>query len=157
MAAAGHACGGCRETIASADCLCERHSGIRMPELTKEGIFHCVYAALNDPTYRFADLDAAASYLGVTKAALRTGLSGGSTLAEIAKAKGKSVDGLKDALVAAAKADIAQAVKDGRLTAARHAEILADLGDRIDGLVNGDLGPRGGHGPHGSGGPLGDA
>ena len=55
MAAAGHACGGCRETIASADCLCERHSGIRMPELTKEGIFHCVYAALNDPTYRFAD------------------------------------------------------------------------------------------------------
>jgi hypothetical protein len=109
--------------------------------------------------HHFADLDAAASYLGITEAALQTSLSDGSTLAEIAKDNGKSVDGLKDALVAAAKADLAQAVKDGRLTEAQQTKILADLPDRIDGLVNGELGLHVGHGPFGFEGPppAGDA
>lgn len=101
--------------------------------------------------HHFADLDAAASYLGITAAELKTSLSDGSTLAEIATAKGKSVDGLKEALVAAAKVDLAQAVEDGRLTEAQQTEILADLPDRIDDLINGDLGPRGDHGPRGFG------
>lgn len=113
------------------------------------------------PGHHFANLDAAASYLGVTEAALRTSLAGGSTLAEIAKDKGKSVDGLKAALVTAAKAEIAQAVKDGRLTEAQQTEILAGLPSRIDDLVNGRLGPRGDHGPRGFGlggpPPAGDA
>jgi flagellar hook-length control protein FliK len=103
--------------------------------------------------HHFADLDAAASYVGITEAALRTSLREGSTLAEIATEKGKSVDGLKAALVAAAKADLAEAVKDGRLTEAQQTEILADLPDRIDDLVNGDLGPRGDHAPRGFEGP----
>jgi hypothetical protein len=108
----------------------------------------------------FADLGAAASYLGITEAALQTSLSDGSTLADVAKAKGKSVDGLKAALLTAAKADLAQGVKDGRLTAAQEAEILASLPARITDLVNGDLGPRGHHGgPNGFRGapPAGDA
>jgi hypothetical protein len=109
--------------------------------------------------HHFADLGAAASYLGVTEAALQTSLRDGSTLAEIAKDKGKSVDGLKAALVTGAKADLAAAVKDGRLTQAQQTEILAGLSDRIDGLVNGELGPRGDHGPRGFEGPppAGDA
>ena len=103
--------------------------------------------------HHFADLDAAASYLGLTAAELKTSLSDGSTLAEIATEKGKSVDGLKDALVTAAKADLAEAVKDGRLTEAQQAEIVADLPDRIDDLVNGELGAkRFDHGPRGFGG-----
>lgn len=111
------------------------------------------------PGHHFANLDAAASYLGITEAALRTSLRDGSSLAEVAKEQGKSVDGLTDALVAAAKADVAQAVKDGRLTEARQGEILADLRNRIDDLVNGDFRPRGGHGPRGFEGPppAGDA
>lgn len=90
----------------------------------------------------FADLAAAASYLGITETALQTSLGNGSTLAEIAKAKGKSVDGLTAALVTAAKADLAQAVKEGRLTAAQQAEILAGLPDQIAALVNGEIGLR---------------
>jgi hypothetical protein len=101
--------------------------------------------------HHFADLDAAASYLGVTEAALETSLNNGSTLADIAQEQGKSLDGLKDALVAAATADLAQAVKDGRLTAAQQTKILADLPDRIDGLVNGQLRLHTDHGPRGSG------
>ncbi len=99
--------------------------------------------------FHLADLDAAASYLGVTEAALRTSLSDGSTLADVAKEKGKSVDGLKAALVAAAKADIAQAVKDGRLTEVQQTKLLADLSSRIDDLVNGELRLHTGHGPRG--------
>jgi hypothetical protein len=104
---------------------------------------------LHGEGHHFADLGAAASYLGVTEAALETSLRNGSTLADIATEKGKSVAGLKAALVTAAKADIAQAVKDGRLTEAQQTELLADLSDRIDGLVNGQLGLHIGHGPRG--------
>jgi hypothetical protein len=93
----------------------------------------------------FGGLDAAASYLGVTEAALRTQLSQGETLADVAKAKGKSVDGLVDAMVAAAKQDLQQAVADGRLTDARRDEIVATLEERITAMVNGEHGP--GHGP----------
>ena len=107
--------------------------------------------------HQLAGLDTAASYLGITEEALRTSLSDGSTLAEIAKQKGKSVDGLKAALVAAAKADLAEAFKDGRLTEAQEAKILADLPERIDGLVDGELkfGVRGDHGLRADHGPLG--
>jgi transposase-like protein len=101
--------------------------------------------------HHFADLGAAASYLGVTEAALETSLNGGSTLADIAKEKGKSVAGLKAALVAAARADLAQAVKDGRLTEAQQTAMLVDLSDRIDGLVNGELRLHTDHGPRGFG------
>jgi len=112
--------------------------------------------------HHLAGLDTAASYLGVTEAALRTSLRDGSTLAELAQEKGKSVDGLKAALLAAAKADLAEAVEDGRLTAAQQARIVADLPERIEALVNGELGrfgPRGHHGARVFGGPppMGDA
>jgi hypothetical protein len=103
--------------------------------------------------HRLASLEAAATYLGVTEAELRTSLSDGATLAEVAKKEGKSVDGLEDALLAAAKADLADAVEDGRLTAAQQAKIVADLPDRIDDLVNGELHKRFGRGP-GFGGPA---
>ena len=112
------------------------------PRLGHHGHFH----------HHFGGLDAAADYLGVTEAELRASLRDGSTLAEIAEEKGKSVDDLEAALVAAAKADLAEAVEDGRITAEQQAEILADLPARIDDLVNGELsGKRGGHGPRGFG------
>ena len=95
----------------------------------------------------FGGLDAAASYLGVTEEALRTELAEGQTLAEVAEAEGKSVDGLVDALVAAAKEDLQQAVDDGRLTDAQRDDIVATLESRITAKVNGERGfGRGGPG-----------
>ncbi|OFW73126.1 MAG: hypothetical protein A2Y55_07380 [Actinobacteria bacterium RBG_16_68_12] len=91
----------------------------------------------------FADLDAGATYLGLTKAELRAELEDGKTLAEIAKAEGKSVNGLVQALVRAANERIADAVADGKLTQAQADELKADLDERITDLVNGELrGPR---------------
>ena len=96
----------------------------------------------------FVDFAAAATYLGVTEAELRASLEDGDTLAEIAKANGKTAAGLADALVAAAKADLNEKVAAGRLTAAQRASILADLESRIDDVVNGEFafGFRGGPG-----------
>ena len=67
----------------------------------------------------------------MTEAQLRTALDGGKTLAQVAKSKGKSVDGLVKALVADAKARLADAVKDGRLTQAQSKAMQSGLEARI--------------------------
>lgn len=87
----------------------------------------------------FGSLEAAASYLDVTDAELRERLQNGDTLAEVAKAEGKAVNGLVQALVAAAKEKIDAAVADGRLTKERAAELEQRLEERITDLVNGEL------------------
>jgi hypothetical protein len=81
-------------------------------------------------------LEAATSYLGVSEASLRSSLESGKTLAQVAKQKGKSVDGLVAAMVADAKAQLAAAVKAGRLTQAESDAMQADLKARITELVN---------------------
>src|SRR4051794_33904698 len=62
------------------------------------------------------ELDAAADYLGLTESQLRDELTGGKTLAQVARDHGKGVDGLIDAMVAEAKSHLDDAVADGRLT-----------------------------------------
>lgn len=90
----------------------------------------------------FGSIDVAASYLGLTEAQLHSEL--GKTLAQVAQAHGKSVDGLISALVGAAKKGLDEAVAAGRLTKAQEAEMLSGLRDRITNLVNSN-GPRGDH------------
>lgn len=87
----------------------------------------------------FHGLDGAAAYLGLSEDQLRSQLESGKTLAQIATAQGKSVDGLKSALIKDAQAKLDQAVKDGRLTKAQEQQLLSDLQQRIDDLVNGKL------------------
>ena len=62
-------------------------------------------------------------------------LAKGQSLAQIAKAKGKSNDGLVAAMVAPAKNALAKAVSSGRLTQQRADQILARLTDRVEALV----------------------
>ena len=81
-------------------------------------------------------LESAAGYIGITEAQLRTELESGKSLAQVAKAHGKSVDGLIDALVAAAKEKLDNAVSAGRLTKAQETEMLSVLKDRITSAVN---------------------
>lgn len=82
------------------------------------------------------ELATAAKALGMTEDALRTQLRSGKSLAEIAKAQNVSVDTLITALVDAAKAKLAAAVKNGRLTQAQADEISASLKERITNHVN---------------------
>ncbi len=103
----------------------------------------------------FGHLDAAASYLGTTAAELRSELSGGKTLADVAKAKGKSVDGLVAALVADEKKELDAAVKAGRLTQAQADQILANAKQRLTDMANGTRPERGMGRFGGPPGPLG--
>lgn len=90
------------------------------------------------------DLNAAATYLGLTVAQVQTELQGGKTLAQIATAHGKTVDGLVQALYDAEKTELDAAVTAGRLTQAQEDSILSNLKQRITTLVNGTFpGPRG--------------
>jgi hypothetical protein len=87
----------------------------------------------------FGHLSAAADYLGLSVQGLLEKLSSGQSLADVAKAQDKSVDGLKEAMVADAKERLDQAVENGMLTEAQAEEALSAIEDKIDGLVNGDL------------------
>jgi hypothetical protein len=82
-------------------------------------------------------LSAAAAYLGIDEAALVDKLQSGQSLADVARARGKSVDGLKQALVADEKKELDQAVEDGRLTDAQRDELLARIEAHVDDMVNG--------------------
>jgi len=100
-----------------------------------------------------ASLDAAAKYLGLTEAQLHTQLESGKTLAEIAKAQGKTIDGLERALTAATKTKLDAAVKAGAITQAQADDLLTRATDHLDDLVNGKLGFHGHDGGRGFGGP----
>jgi hypothetical protein len=80
-------------------------------------------------------LQAAASYLGVTVQQLQAELKSHQTLAQIATANGKTAAGLEQALVAAVKARLDQAVAAGKLSAAREQAILAKVANGIAMLV----------------------
>ena len=95
--------------------------------------------------HRLPELDAAASYLGMTEARLASALEDGKTLAELAEDRGKSIDGLVDALVDAAEEDLAAAVEAGKLTDAQRDSIRSGLEERIRSLVKGEAPPLGRH------------
>jgi hypothetical protein len=104
----------------------------------------------------FGDLSVAASHLGVTAEQLRTDLRAGKTLAQIAKEKDKSVDGLIRTLVDKAKERLDAAVNAGGLTEAQKQSILADLQQRITDFVNGTRPAFGRHGLRGPDSFFGD-
>jgi len=92
-------------------------------------------------------LDAAAAYLGITSAQLRSDLQAGQTPAQVANAtSGKSAAGLVSALVAHETAQLDAAVAAGKLTSAQEQALVANLQQRITDLVNG-VRPPFGH-PH---------
>ena len=83
-----------------------------------------------------SSINAVATYLGVTKAELRTARENGTSLAQLATQKGKSVAGLKQAIYDAAKADLDKAVAAGRITSAQETTRLSDLQFHLDDIVN---------------------
>jgi len=86
--------------------------------------------------------EAAADYLGMTRAELRKALQDGKTLAQVARDEGKSVDGLVDALVAEAERKLDRAVEEGDVTDAERDDMIAGLRERITDVVNGRFPPR---------------
>jgi hypothetical protein len=81
-------------------------------------------------------LDEAASYLGLSESELLEKVRDGNSLADVAKEQGKSVDGLVDAIVAAEKKQLDEAVKDGKLTDAQRDRIESRLEEGVTAAVN---------------------
>ena len=80
---------------------------------------------------------AVTSYLGITQAQLRSALASGKSLAQIAKANGKTSAGLVAAIVAATKSQLDKAVAAKHLTAAQEKAILARAQTFVKAMVNG--------------------
>ena len=90
----------------------------------------------------FELLENAASYLGLTEAELREALED-QTLAEIAEEQGKTASGLVQQLVATQTKRIDEAAAAGRITEEQATELKAEMNERMQGLVNGELRWRG--------------
>lgn len=99
-------------------------------------------------------LEAAATALGLSEDDLRTELQDGSTIAEIASEKGVDLATVTDAMLAAEKEKLAEAVSSGKLTQEQADERLSGAEERITARVNGEQ-PEGGPGRGGPGGPGG--
>jgi hypothetical protein len=96
----------------------------------------------------------AAQYLGISPATLRSELQSGKSLAQIASSTpGKSVEGLKAAIIAAEKTRLEKAVSSGWITSQQEQERLGNLSSRIEALLQ-RTGPGDPHGGPGFG-PLG--
>lgn len=78
-------------------------------------------------------MSAAAGYLGLTQAQLQTQLQSGKSLADVARAQGKAVSGLKDAILAAMTSRINAST---RLSAAQKAAMISDVKSHLDAMVN---------------------
>jgi hypothetical protein len=81
------------------------------------------------------------SYLGISSSTLQSELGKGETLAQIAKAQGKSVAGLVTAMLAPRKSELEAEVSAGRLTAAQEQRIESSEAERMLDFV--DASPRG--------------
>jgi len=84
----------------------------------------------------------AATYLGMTREALMAELKQGKSLAQVARERGKSVDGLVAAMVKPFQERLAKAVEAKRLTKQRADEILKRFTDATEKLVQRQFKPR---------------
>jgi D-Tyr-tRNAtyr deacylase len=89
-------------------------------------------------------LDTAATYLGMTVSDLQAALKSGKTLADEAAAKGKTVDGLVQALLAPVKTELDKRVTAGDITAAQETTLLNNQTTHLTDLVNGKAGTHAG-------------
>jgi hypothetical protein len=80
-------------------------------------------------------LDAVTKYLGMTPGQLRDQLVAGKSLAQVAQARGKSVAGLKAAIIGALRSRLDQAVTAKKLTSGQEQMILSKLSARLDAVL----------------------
>lgn len=81
-------------------------------------------------------LAAAAGYLGMTEIQVFEELRSGRSLAQIAKARGKSVSGLERAITTTIKSRLDQGVAARRITKSQELQLMRRLSSRLGDLIN---------------------
>ncbi|MBB3112174.1 uncharacterized protein YidB (DUF937 family) [Paenibacillus phyllosphaerae] len=95
-------------------------------------------------------LSTAATTLGLTEDELKTELTAGKTIADVASDKSVDVNTVVTAIASAINAQIDQAVTDGKLTEAQATDQKATSTEQAEKIVNGEFGGKGfGGGRHG--------
>lgn len=84
--------------------------------------------SVHDPAFK-----AAAGYLGLSQAQLRSELQSGKSLADVARARGKPVSGLKTTMLGAITSWVNAS---SALTAPQKAKVIAEVKAHLDTLVN---------------------
>jgi hypothetical protein len=84
--------------------------------------------------------DAAVAYLQIDRQTLVQDLRSGQSLAQVADAQGKTADGLVDAVVTAAQAQLDVAVAAGKLSSAKEQVLLTTLRTSLGALVGKSFG-----------------
>ena len=77
----------------------------------------------------------AATYLGISEQAVHDALASGKTLAQLAKANGKTVPGLEAAMTSSLRTHLAAAVKAGRLTKDQAARLSRAVTAHLDDFI----------------------
>jgi lambda repressor-like predicted transcriptional regulator len=108
----------------------------RAPALVERLVHRTPHLGAKRVYARGGVLRVAGIYLRLTPKELVYELRSGTSLADVAQARGKSVDGLEAALLAALKTKVDAAVAAGRLDPARAQRLLARAPAHIDKLVN---------------------
>jgi hypothetical protein len=122
------------------------------------GFGHGPFGGMHAQAGQQTVLSAAAGYLGLTQTELRAQLQAGKSFADVAKAEGKSVSGLKNALLAAMTSRVNA---NTALTAQQKAAMISEAKDHLDAMINADMdmphSPWAGMGSHmnGTGSPMG--
>ena len=114
-----------------------KEQGGELKQRIESGELPLFFGPRGGPPGHFGDFSTAASYLGLTTAELDAQLESGKSLAQVAKDRGKPVDGLIQALVDQATKRLDADVAAGRLTKAQEQQILSGLKQRITDFVNG--------------------
>ena len=83
---------------------------------------------------KYSPMTAISSYLGLPRAQLVNRMHSGASLAEIARAQGKTVSGLKSVMVSTMKRNLAA---DSDLTAAQRTAILSLMESHVDAMITG--------------------
>lgn len=96
-------------------------------------------------------ISAAAGYLGLSQAQLQTQLQSGRSLADVARAQGKPVSGLKDAILAAMTSWINAST---RLSVTQRTAMISEMKSHLDAMVNTTYAD--GAGMHWMGSPVAD-
>jgi AraC-like DNA-binding protein len=107
------------------------HGGLQVPRAVGPGGFP------GPPPLFLGPSAGAASYLGLSQQQLFDQLRSGRSLAQIAKARGKSVSGLEKAMTASIKSRLDKLVSAGHISKSQEQKMLAMLSSAIHAMVNG--------------------